>query len=147
MSVFNFKEKPLEKIILDYLNRIPNSYTIKHELAGRPIKKGNYYILIPFKNKFFRKGHSDVTFLFNKTSYYFEIKTPKELKWWINKYPSVKHLDPSTLKEKKDKKVKHFLEQQIFINNVNSTGNYAEMVDSLEKVQKVIEKALLEASN
>jgi hypothetical protein len=142
MRVKTEKEKPLEHMVLNYLDRIPGGYVIKHELSGRPIKKGNYYILIPFKSKFFRRGHSDVTFLYKGTSYYFELKTTKELSWWKKKYETIKHLTPDLLDERKDKKIKHFLEQQLFINNINETGNKAYFVDTLEDVQLVISEAL-----
>lgn len=131
-------EQPIVKLICDYLSLLRGGFVIKHELSGKPVKVKNFIKLVPFKNKYYRRGLSDIEFLYRGKTFYFEVKTNKELKWWAKKYPTVKHIDPSTLTANKDKKVKHFLEQQNFLDNVNRTGNVGRFVDSLEMVKEII---------
>ena len=44
------KESDIEKTMLDYLNTVRGGFVCKMNRSGRPVRRGNIVILIPFKN-------------------------------------------------------------------------------------------------
>lgn len=126
-------EQQIKSYILHYLDSLPDSFVCNIELSGRPVKtRSGHTILIPFKNKFYRTGMSDILFWKNGKSYAFEVKTPSELKWWLNKIKK----NTIDLTKKKDR---HFWEQTEFLQEINAAGGKGAFVSSVEMVKSMIE--------
>lgn len=71
---------------------------IKIEMSGRPVrdKKGNQR-LIPFNNKFYRTGISDIMFISQGSVFFLEVKTPEAgEKIWKAREQGLKYFNPET---------------------------------------------------
>lgn len=128
-------EKPIENLICDYLSKLPGGYVCQIELSGRPVRKGNFTIMIPFKGEHYRVGMSDILFFRNGKFYALEVKTPKEHKYIIKHYEKLRDAIPEHL----NKKQKHLHEQITFIENIKRAGGIGNFVSCLEDVKNILQ--------
>jgi len=72
-------ENDAQSFLMDYLDSL-GGFVCKIELSGKPIKgKGGSIIkLVPFKNKYYRKGMSDCLYFLNGRFFAIEFKTNEE---------------------------------------------------------------------
>ncbi|MCJ7804420.1 hypothetical protein MUP35_01670, partial [Patescibacteria group bacterium] len=70
-------EKEIQDAIMNYLTLV-KFFVIKIEGGGRPLKTKGGLVMVPFMNKFYRKGCSDIFAIKDGKFYAFEVKTPKE---------------------------------------------------------------------
>lgn len=138
MNLKNIKltEKQIEKLILDHLSFMRGGFVTKVELGGRPVNSGGRKVIIGFKNKYYRKGFSDIMFNYKGKVFYFEVKTPEEYNWYEKKKEKLRATPLTMLKSKKEI---HFKEQQLFIDGVRRGGSVGEFVCSLNQVRNIIE--------
>jgi len=133
-------EKTIKEEIALYLaTKYKDSFVCVIELSGRPIKTANRWVLIPFKSKFYRRGMSDISFLWNGMQFYFEVKTPEEYNWVYKKIPKLKAIGAKNQKEE------HILEQLNFMLDAMKAGAHAGFVKSIKEVDEIINKALLDS--
>lgn len=123
-----------EKEILDYLGS-RGGFPCKIHLSGKPIKIGRSFKLIPFKNKYYRKGMSDILYIEKGRLFVFEVKTEDEYK------KAIKNINRLTKAfSELPKYLHHLKEQSDFIKKVKEAGGDGGFVFSVNCVKKILEK-------
>ena len=75
---FELTESQIQTGILSYLACRPGMIC-KIELSGKPMKDGRGRVkLVPFRNKYYRTGMSDIYYLESGKCYWFEVKNVKD---------------------------------------------------------------------
>lgn len=91
------------------------------------------------KSPYYKNGVSDILWILDGRFLAIEVKTPSEYKMSqksiFELQKRMKKLKPST-----QKKYKHFIEQQEFIQNINNKGGIWFFADSVERVIEEFEK-------
>ena len=126
-------EKDIEKSILMFLERIPDSYVCKIDKGGKPVKKGNKTIIIPFGGRYSVVGMSDIMFICQGKTYFFEVKTPETVK-----YPR-KHFDKLLVTHPDGHSRKVLIQQCRFIHSIRKAGAVGEFVASIEDVTTILQ--------
>jgi hypothetical protein len=93
--------------------------------------------MIPFKNKYYRTGVSDIQFVFKGKMFAFEVKTPEEHKYILKHY---KKIFITPLEMIKNKKQRHIKEQIEYIEGVKYGGGDGDFVSSLDHVKKILNR-------
>ena len=125
-------EKDIETQILEYLSYKGTVY--KMNFGGKPIQINGYMQMIPFQSKYKPDGFSDVLFLCEGKSYFFEVKKPEIKKHIFLNYTFYSNCNPKNLKGNR----KTYAEQVQFINRVKKEGFVAGFVSSIEDVKKFL---------
>lgn len=72
-------EKAIQDRILEYLNLFEKGFVSKIEIGGMPVRVNkNIISLRPFRNRYHRRYMSDIYFLKEGVSFWFEVKRQKE---------------------------------------------------------------------
>lgn len=140
LSLLKVREEDIEKVILDYLGRVRGGFVTKIHLGGKPIKTRAGIIMVPFGNRYCRKGISDIQFNFRGRMFVFEVKTPEEHKYILKHYKKISMTPLEFFDKKKDKKNRHIKEQMIYIDGIVESGGDGDFVSSLEQVKKILNK-------
>lgn len=128
-------EKEIEKAIAKRLSYYQGGFVCVIELSGRPIRTPSGTVMIPFQGEFYRKGMSDIIFLYKGKSFAFEVKTEKEYKWVVKHRDRLRKSARNLLTKKRDI---HVREQIDFIEGFKHSGNYGDFVCNFEQVEKII---------
>lgn len=123
-------EHQIEAKILDWLGTIDEGYPCKIVNNGA-IKKlpGGKIVLVPQRNKYFRKGFSDIAFFHPKKTFFFEVKTHKDWDFITRRREWLKetaHINKDYIR---------WQNQIIFQDEMRKRGHVAEFVDSLSQVE------------
>lgn len=128
------KETPTQLEILQYLNLFEKGIACKIELSGAPIRKGGKVVGIrKFKNDYFRTGISDIMFVKDGMTYFFEVKTPRKASEISNRYYNGKWDQYINLKS--NERLKN---QYEFLMAITSQGLRGGFVCCVEDVLKII---------
>lgn len=132
-------ENPVEKLILDYLDCIPNSVVMKMNRGGRPVKnKQGQILLIPFKSRFSQWRISDIYFLYKGKTFWFETKNPEEHKYIKKHLETIRGEYPPEM----NKKRLHIYEQDAFHNYIKRGGGFGGFVSSINCVKEILSQHL-----
>ena len=102
-------------MIMQWLDVVQKGLVSKIELGGIPkVRHGKIVGIRNFRNKYYRKGMSDVLFIKNGITYFFEIKTPEVASELSKRYFSDKWNKYINLKSNERLKLQYeFLEMSI----------------------------------
>ncbi len=128
------KETDIERLILDWLDSLPNSFPVKINVSGKPIKIGGVTKLIPFGSKYSRKGVSDILTCIDGKFYAFEVKTLTEFNY------ITKHIDRLLTMPlyQLNSKQEHVVHQYLFLQEVNRAKGVGRFVCNLKQVQGLV---------
>lgn len=121
---------------------LKGGFVKKNHQSGRPIKKGNFIVLIPWKSPYCRKGISDIEFIWQGRHYAFEVKTPEEHGYINRNLKKIMSMKPSELSRKSNLKKRHIYEQFEYIMSIKRAGGFGGFVSSLENVKKYLKESL-----
>ena len=130
-------ENPIQNFLLDYLGHLKNGFVMKIELSGKPIRNGNKIVkIIPFKNKYYRKGMSDILFCYKGKFFCFEVKKKDEHEKILRNYERIKNTPIKMLPNY----LHHAKEQMNFIQEIKRAGGDGDFVSNLEHVKEILRR-------
>lgn len=126
-------EKHVQGLILDYLSNL-GGFVCKIELSGKPIYRGGKLQLMPFKNKYYRTGMSDILYFYKGSVFCFEVKEPSEHEKIKKHFNRIADLSYQEL----PKYLRHYKAQYEFIESIKKQGGYGGFVSNLMEVKEIL---------
>ena len=131
----DISEQIVQNLILDYLGHLSNSYPLKIEISGKKTYVNGVMKMIPFKNKYHRKGCSDILLCYEGKFYCFEVKKESEYLKIKKNYNRISTTPIKLLPE-----YLHRAKRQMnFIEDVRRAGGLGDFVCSLDQVRLILE--------